>query len=240
MPFDEHFFYQKGKTPDQLKVLWYILGVSARSYSSHRPSRRGDPCNVWSSGQRELIEIIKRCLKSEHAISYLDNGRTRQWRLQIVNEPLAIRLSTEYGLGENGSQHELPEDLPLTYLDHYTRGLYDSGGKCREYTKTPDNQSMRERVDLRIRLSEPLREGIYYILLRRANIPPAVGSYNTSPRHLIFTGDAIHRIADYMYRDWEFIESHGLYVQDKLDDIVGHAGFRQPGRIAMAMPATRT
>src|SRR3989338_566336 len=232
LPFDEHFFDRERKTPEQLKELWYFLGASCVSYALHLPNRRGRHCNVWASPRRELIETIKRCLKSDHTLSYRDDGRHREWKLQIVSESLAVRLSTEYGLGQNRMEHEIPEDLPTTYLDHFVRGLYDGGGKCAVYARTPGKRSIHEHVSLRIQLSEALRNELYGILLRRANIPPGINVYNDSPRHLNFTGGAIHRIADYMYRDWGCIESHGLYVPDKLDDIVSHAGFPRPGKTA--------
>ena len=230
LPIDHHFFDRAGKTPDELKALWYFLGISGGSYRVDLPSRRGDSCNAWCAPNREVVEIVKRCLKSEHTLS-VQKTVYASWRLQIVSEGLAARLSTEYGLGGTRSEHDVPDELPSAYLAHYVRGLADAAGKCKVYTRAPgDTGTIPLRVDLRIRVSTSIKEGLWNVLLGKARISKTIAEYNTSSNHLVFTGESIHRIADYMYRDWAAIEQNGLYAHGKLDDIVHYARFPHPGK----------
>ena len=119
LPVNEDFFTRESKQ------MWYVLGISFAHYSS-LIREGGSVDNRWQSKYRRLLEIVKSCLGSAHAISgpiqYEKGGSN--YLLRMSNNRLYDSLC-QRGLSVPRSERRFPQ-VRDHYLDHFLRGFLDA------------------------------------------------------------------------------------------------------------------
>ena len=187
-PIDKHFF------DEESKEMWYVLGVS---YGTYFPERKR-PVNTWSSSHLDLIEIIKRELKSGHTT--IEEEIT--YKLRFRNEHVQSKLF-ERGAIPGKKNRKFPEDIGEQYLDHFVRGFFDGNVSC---SKT----SIYNKNVLAISYpSVQFLQQLYSHLVSHASVRSGK-EVEKSPLNLTHL-DAI-AVHDFIYRDWDFIQERGLYL----------------------------
>lgn len=189
---NERFFDKESKE------MWYALGVSFSKYSASRTDDR----NSWSVNSYRLLEIVQSCLEAEQKIGTPDkNGNAL---FQVRNKHLQDNLR-ERGLGVPKSEREFPKDCGEQYLDHFVRGFFDSNVTV----STKSTGSLYTRVSYP---SVQFLQELYIGLAKHAGVKPG-RKINISVFDL--NGTDVIAVHNFIYRDWDFIKEHGLYLPAK-------------------------
>ncbi len=106
----------------------YVLGFFAADGSMIR-NKRGAHFIEFTSTDRELLESIRRLLKSNHKISARERGQKWQtaYRLQIGSKVMFDDL-LQLGLTPRKSKTITFPEIPSPYLSHFVRGYFDGDG----------------------------------------------------------------------------------------------------------------
>lgn len=236
---NERFFDSEGKTPEQLKAMWYVLGISFAQYSSQlRQQVKGTQhLNRWQSSSKDLVGIVKSCLESEHAISTVANRHIRgeedftTYYLKMISEVLYESLHSR-GLGVPKEEREFPH-VEEQYLDHFLRGFFDA--RVRSRLVDANNDSPYESIypSIEIYFNVTFLKGLYATLVGHAHVK---GGREVEKSPLVLGGTNVQALFTFMYRDWEFITEHGLYLPSRKEvydaKIAGWAPKEHPDRIA--------
>ena len=239
---NERFFDSERKAPDELKAMWYILGISFSQYSAQL---RQDslPLNRWQSTSEGLIGIVKSALESEHAISPATNRHIRTgeefltYYLSIGNQKIHDDL-IKRGLGVSKEERAFPEVEPQ-YLDHFVRGFFDAQVLCSNQIVKKNNgygTYMRHIQTLDVYFNVPFLKGLYAALVEHAHVKDGKKVKN-SP--LIFGGSDVKKIYGFIYRDWDFIQEKGLYLPQKKALFEVKYNIEKPPNHPIAMRAKR-
>lgn len=188
---NEHFFDKESK------VMTYLWGMSLAIYS---PERNG-PRNTWTSSNENLLSIVKETLKSNAEIGRPSdlNSRNLQFRNQYLHDKLIER-----GCVYDKSERKFPDGVKGRYPDHLDRGFFDAHVTC-VYT-------MGKYPLLQIYFNTAFLQGLHNQLVADAGVSDTK-KVDKSP--LVYYGEDVQKIHNFIYRDWEFIKRHGLYLPSK-------------------------
>ena len=187
-PVDEHFFEQESKE------MWYVIGASYCRYSASRTDNR----NSWRSVNYDLLGIIQTCVDPNQAIGTPDKFGSRL--LQIKSQHMQDRLKKK-GLGVPRSERGFPADIKNRYLDYFVRGFFDAQVSV----------SADERTCVSYPSANFLR-GLYKKLVTHAHVRTGRDITSTV---LCLSQQETAAVHDFIYRDWEYIQEHGLYLPSK-------------------------
>jgi len=211
------FFEGEGKAPDELKAMWYILGVSFAQYSSQL-RYYGQPMNRWQSTSKPLIEIVKSALDSEHSIVKVKNRHIRgeedflTYWLDIQNQRIYDALS-ERGLNVPKSERAFPE-VEERYLYHFVRGFFDAHVSCHTITTQSSKYNPHDVYlqELKVWFNAEFLRGLYNALVKYVGV--ADGSKIIKSPLRFGTRDT-RKIYHLIYRDQDFVQESGLYLPVK-------------------------
>lgn len=231
---NEHFFGVEGKTPEQLKEMWYILGISFAQYSAQAPlpGRNVQHRNRWQSASEGLVGIVKSSLESEHSIVRIRNRNIRGGE-DFVNYYLSIDNNRIYesirgfGLGVPKSAREFPE-IEEQYLDHFVRGFFDAQVSCMNIVQKHTTLSGIMKYPyqrLEIYFNVGFLKRLYDALVKHALVMPGK-KIDKSP--LVLYGPEVGKVYDFIYRDWDFIQESGLYLPSKKELFEVELRFENP------------
>lgn len=189
---NRHFF-DKGS-----EAMYYVLGAL---YSSYNPTHKNG-IEIRSSS-RDLVQIIKDCLESEHSITS-DPRDKNSHCLAIYNSPYLHFKLEEMGLVKDKYGRKFPKYVPKKHLNHFIRGFFDAEAKVKD-TDTGRNTYME------VSFNHPFLKDLHNILLQYANVQ---GSGPIGNR-LHYSPKDTSKIYDFIYRDWDFIKESGLYLSSK-------------------------
>lgn len=241
---NEYFFNSEGKTPDELKAMWYIRGISISQYSTRsrqyatRLRQYATPVNRWQSTSEDLIGIVKLALESERAVTPVTNRNIRTgeefltYCLDIDSQKIYDDLAN-IGLDVPKEEKAFPKVKPQ-YLDHFVRGFFDAHvrGKLVGYTNkgSPDEDIYPQ---LKIYFNVTFLKGLYAALVKHAHVK---GGREVEKSPLFFFGTNVQAACNFMYRDWDFITERGLYLPSRKAvydaNIAGWAPKQDPNKIA--------
>lgn len=194
---NENFFEGKGKTPNELKAMGYVKGLFIASYIPQ-------PNNgiLFRSSHKDLVEIVKEQLESEHDIISDPRGKSSHW-VEFKNKPDLYHKLGEMGLNAPKSERTFP-DVEEQYLDHFVRGFFDAQAiVCYNTSYNLTSVVVGFNPSFLLDLHKKLLE---YAYIKRDEPQGESTRYGHK--------DSI-RIHHFIYRDWEFIESNGLYLASK-------------------------
>ncbi len=188
---------------EESKRKWYLLGLSFPTYSQHIQLGKA-PRNIWQSSSKELIEIIKSCLQSEHHISGpLRNKNIRPgehdfeiYRLSMSNWKIYNSLQRA-GLDVPQLERKFPPGIDEQHLPHFLRGFFDAKASVyissqRDLVCTVHyNNKFLHHLDQKLIASTSIKDS------QRRTFPS-----------ITYHGKNVHAICDFLYRD----QQEGLYV----------------------------
>lgn len=185
---NEHFFDVESKE------MWYVLGISFAKYNPERGGNR----NTWTSSDEDLLEIVKTSLQSEakKGRPTKKGSRNFQFRNQYLHDKLIER-----GCIYNKSERTFPENCEEQYLDHFVRGFFDGN-----VSVSTDNYTSISYP------SVSFLQKLYPMLVSHASVR-AGRQVTKSPLQL--RGQDVIAVHNFIYRDWDFIQEHGLYLLSK-------------------------
>lgn len=213
---NDHFF--RDGEPDS---LLYVLGAYHVSGRLDR-KRKGV---ILESPRKELVEIVKKELNSEHKIWQYPGKKSFQ--LEIQGAPNLYRSLVEYGLEIPRTQRPFPEYLAET--DSSEPGLRDF---VRSIVDAKANFFSNDGVySMHVYFRNPqFMDKLLAILTRFTQIKG--GSYRFD--RLTFGINDTMRIGDFIYRDFERIQERQLYVPSVRQNIYSD---RNVGRERIAAAA---
>lgn len=106
----------------------YILGFfAADGYIT--VNKRGGQFWCVDIKDRELLEIIKKKIESEHKISIRERnrGQSRTYRLQVGSIEMCEDLR-RLGFSERKTKNLAIPNIPRSYFSHFVRGYFDGDG----------------------------------------------------------------------------------------------------------------
>jgi hypothetical protein len=199
-------FFDKDK---ESRAMWYVLGLSYSRYSASSTDNR----NSWYSSNFKVLKIIKKELKSKHKISKPNSNGNRI--LQIRSQSLQDKL-TERGLGVPKNQREFPKNCGTEYLDYFVRGFFDGIVSCSTRLRVSKVKGWKtESKQLLIYYNEPFLKKLYNVLILEAGIRK--GRKIKNSRLKITDSDDITAIYDFIYGNFNYVKSRGLYLPNKKD-----------------------
>ena len=213
---DERFFDLRGKTEEELKIIWYLVGVSISKY--RKPRDTYAYTNQWKSSSRKLVKIVKSNLKATEKIKTEESKGYRYYRLSVESEELSDSLS-KFGLDNKITERTFPE-VPVKYLDHLVRGFWDGNVSCvntqsepsyiRKKGKTSNYRYNRKIVQ--ICFNKAFRKTLYDKLVKYAGVK---SGKKITDGVLSFCAEDLIAVYRFIYRDWDFIKKHGIWVPEK-------------------------
>ncbi len=122
----------------------YVLGYFAAD-GSMLENKRGAHFIEFYSTDKELIQLVKAAIQSNHKISKrVQGGKWKTaYRLQIGSKEIFSDLE-QIGFTQNKSLSMTLPDIPIKYRAHFVRGYFDGDG-CVYFKKhwASDRQKMR-------------------------------------------------------------------------------------------------
>ena len=217
---DEYFFDQNFKSDKELRIMWYVLGVSYATYSQY--TYKGlYYINQWQSSHKEPIEKVKSFLKSRNKISKQSYKNIREdgksfyvYSLKIANRHL-FGVLARFGLGVSKKHRKFPKHLNEIFFGDFARGILDAKGKFRSYVRpfrSEYGESTYVSHILNLFYNKDFLDHFYRYLVKYAGISNR--KRIKKPPLQIFMGDAI-LVHDFIYRDFEFLQETGAYINVK-------------------------
>ena len=210
---DEYFFDHSSKK------MYYILGAA---YASYAPPLHYKDMVLFRDSNKELIEIIRRELTSDHEI-ILDNRGKRSYFFGFTSQYIRSRLE-ELGLVQDKAERLFPKDIKDEYLKHFVRGFFDVQGHI---------YISYDRLNtIRFNFYKNFLEGLSKSLSNHAHIKEA-DLYKTFGRQysIIYGHNASLKIHDFIYDDFAYIKENGLFLHSKKDlfklDYLAKQGIRK-------------
>lgn len=212
---------------EESKEMLYLLGISFSKYHCQKRYNKYPIC-VWQSSNREIIEKVKRLLRSEHKIqgpikykNIRKEGKSFSvYMLRIQNQKLKNDL-IRYGLGKPKKERIFPDIKNKDHIDDFIRGFLDAQTKGAVYKRMQIfyRSKKRERIfkyryiykKLSIHFNEAFNSDLEKILLKKADITPVVHKGS----NLVYQGENIQNLYDFIYGDRRYIEKHDLYLPNK-------------------------
>lgn len=187
---DEHFFDKESKR------MYYVLGAF---YACYVPQPKGGI--LFRNRNKDLVEIIKRELKSEHAI-IADNRKKDSYWIEVNRASIIYPRLGELGLNKPKEEREFLR-VNEKYMSHFVRGFLDA--KAGIWIRND------RYVNIHIVFNKSFLSGLNKILVKYTKIRESEPKEDyTKYNH----NDSI-KIRDFIYQDWNFIKQSGLYLPSK-------------------------
>lgn len=187
LPINEHYFNRDSR------AVYYVLGAFYACY--HAVDKAGFE---FRSPHRDLVEIVKRQMGSEHT-TISDNREKSSYWFEAKGRPKLHSRLGSLGLNAPKKERRFPEDVDRKYISHFVRGFLDARSNL-----SNDDGMLSMDISFNpmflVRLNQILGE---YAKVQK---PDPTGKY-TNYHH----GDCL-RICDFIYEDWGFIQRNGLYL----------------------------
>lgn len=186
---DEHFFDKESKR------MYYVLGAF---YACYVPQPKGI---LFRNRNKDLVEIIKRELKSEHAI-IADNRKKDSYWIKVNRASIIYPRLGELGLNKPKEEREFLR-VNEKYMSHFVRGFLDA--KAGIWIRND------RYINIHIVFNKSFLSGLNKILVKYTKIRESEPKEDyTKYNH----NDSI-KIRDFIYQDWNFIKQSGLYLPSK-------------------------
>lgn len=189
-------YVNEGFFDEESETMHYVLGVSFGLATI------SDKRLIFRSKNKELIEIIKRELESQHKIVNIESRNSHQLEIYGKGSAYLITSLKARGLAEDKSERIFPKNIAESYLSHFDRGFFDSRGVI-------------------INTNKKINIGFYFnnAFLTDLNngLRENAGVKKTNPENnkIVYPFNDSLRMYNFIYRDWDFIESKGLYLKRK-------------------------
>ncbi len=190
---NEHYF------DEESRAMYYVVGASYSRDVLLEPSQGFR----FISTHKDLVEIVRRELESEHKI-ILDPRGKPSYRLEVDDVPHMYSRLEELGLAVPKNQRGFPENIPEEYIRHFTRGFTDAQGRV--FTHLGGKLTV-----ISISFNLLFLKGLHKALQEYAGVERG----NPSRNNIVYSHKDSLRIHNFIYGEWEFIEEHGLYLPSK-------------------------
>ncbi|MFH1053956.1 MAG: hypothetical protein V1740_06075 [Candidatus Woesearchaeota archaeon] len=202
-------YNQRGRRPKNVnfryfdyptKKSWYVLGLFAACYSGC-----GQKGIYFSTHHSGIADLVHTELEFEHELLTIERPGSLTYRIQVSNA-LELRSRLE-NIGLNSDKHKrrFPDGLRMPYLSHFVRGFYD-GKAILTTTHQRTSVSFYFNHDFMLRLHNVFMD---YAGVQR------LPSEKEDWTNIWYNPEDALRIYDFIYKEWDFIENHGIYLPSK-------------------------
>lgn len=195
---DEDFFDPSGKSGEELRVMWYVLGVANACYMP-----TGERGVKFTSKDEGLVKRVRSCLGSKHAIGHYPNRDVSSHWIEIKNT--SLRESLDDLVAPKKEKRRFPDDVPEYAVGDFIRGFFD-GKAC----------VMRNKYGatyITLNYNRPFLRRLHSELVRLAGVE------QKSPKKgfVMYNQEDAVKIYNFLYQDWDFLKKHRLYLPSKRD-----------------------
>ncbi len=179
------------------KQFYYVLGTFYASASKYKEGFE------FHNVSLELVENVNALLGSNYVIGHdKREGKNLHWIRAGHSYDLSRALES-MGVIVPYSQREFPSPSP-GFADHFVRGLFDAKGIAGSFSRSPESNYVR------FGFNHGFSKDLNALLAREA------GTKKVNPKNKLEYGhiDSL-KIHDFIYRDWEYIQEHKLYLPPK-------------------------
>ena len=198
---NEHYFDIDSKRNS------YVFGALLSCYIPHARHSNGI---IIRSRKRDLVELIRNELGSQHAITSDPRDKSSYW-FQLMNQNLRSVLEKK-GLGDGKKERRFPRDIEKENLYHFIRGFFDAkanvvnrkGPTCLMMGRFNGNKQFLSELNLILKKHAGVKRKMDYC------------------KGLTYGSADSLKIYNLIYRDWKNIKESGLYLssqKDKFDNI---------------------
>ncbi len=190
---DEYFFDRESC------AKYYVLGVL---FDGVNLTERGF---TFSSTSEDLVDIVRREMKIEHAVYGNPEGSSRWMEISVA--PYARRKLQSMGLGVPKEERVFPDYVPDDKMHHFMRGFMDK----RAYAA-----NINGRLKLEIYFNRRFLSGLNADLRRLAGVqhPEIPHDRAGLNQEKYYHSDTV-KIGKFIYTGFSFIERRGLYLPSK-------------------------
>lgn len=185
---NQHFFDEESKRRD------YVYGASFGCYHPQAQKRM-----LFRSRYKDLVEIIKREMESEHKI--ISHPKRGSYWIEVSSAPYLYSKLEELGLNVPKSEREFPKKIE--YMSHFVRGFLDA--------KSSIHTIEDKYTNIYIGLSKSFLLDLHKILVKYAKVEGKGPKGN----QVVYCHNDSVKIHDFIYQDWDFIKESGLYLPSK-------------------------
>lgn len=196
---NEYFFDQESKE------MYYLLGTA---YASYAPPSYRRKMVLFRNSNKNLIEIIRNELQSDHEI-IPDNRGKSSYFLSFTSPHMRFRLE-KIGLSEDKEKRLFPRNINGEYLSHFVRGFFDAQG----YIDTDPSNLNR----ISFYFYKNFLDVLCKLLSDNAGIKKEnVNKYRGKLYYSIYGHNNSLKIYDFIYQDFHYVKERGLFLQAKKD-----------------------
>lgn len=190
---NEHFF------DNESREMHYVLGAF---YAKYMPLEKNGI--TFRSAHRNLVEIVKEQMKSNHAITYDTRGKSSYW-FSIRGVPYLRSRLEEMGLSAKKEDRDFPEGIEKEHSSHFARGFIEAQALIGTYDE--------KKTEMNILFNRRFLLGLHKMLAEYVEIE------RDRPKNYMirYSHRDCLKIHDFIYRDWDFIKERGLYLPQKKD-----------------------
>ncbi|MEK6932937.1 MAG: helix-turn-helix domain-containing protein [Nanoarchaeota archaeon] len=200
---NEYFFDNKSRE------MYYILGTS---YSAYAPPLHHKDTILFRNSDEKLVKIIRNELQSDHEI-IPDNRGKSSYFFNFTSSQMRSKLNN-IGLKQDKAERQFPDDIPEEYVSHFIRGFFDAG------VYIIPNWNNELTTSCRLSFYKLFLEGLGNKLNSFLELKNKEFNIykNTGKTFFILYGhkDSL-KIHDFIYRDFEYVKEHNLYLASKKD-----------------------
>lgn len=206
---NEHYF------DNPSRAMYYVLGVF---YAKLSPAQENGI--RFRCPSKDLVQIVKEQLDSEHVIMSDPRGKNSHW-IEMQSVSYMRNKLDELGFLKHKSKRRFPKDMPKEYASHFVRGFVDA--KAKVYVIDD------ERTNVEVHhYNTPLRD-IHRLLVEYAGVKHSAPKGSS----VIYNHDDSIRIHDFIYQDWEYTkEQQGLYLPSKKEAFRTNTRYVHPRTLA--------
>lgn len=210
--FNEDFF------KEQSKIMLYFLGGSFSIYGCGIiPSKTAGYffTNRWQSSNKTWIEKLKFFLESEHKITtnlfkrICKRDHFETYTLAIGSQKMYHHLKKHH-LNRHRKDRPFPENINPYIINHFIRGFADVHFSVCNYLHKEDKYEYKYKI-ITIHNNKEFNSGLERVLVEHADVKPKKVVTDV----LLYSNEDVKKIHDFIYRDWNFIKKHNLYLQGK-------------------------
>lgn len=183
---NEHFFDTESRDME------YILGASYQCYILH-----GDRGFIFRSRHKDLVQILKTGIESEHTIVSDTRGRSSYW-IEINGVLHLNHRLGELGLNVPKSERVFPEISSQSYASNFARGFIDAAA----HMSVIDGK----RTRIKINFNQQFLYGLHKLLSEYAGVVRDDPKTNS----LVYSHKDSIKIHNLIYQDEEV-----LYIASK-------------------------
>ena len=192
----------------------YVLGFFAADGNMIK-NKRGAHFIEFQSTDKEILNKIKKCLKSNLAIGEYqpkNKNHSKRYRLQIGSKEIFNDLSRLEMTPNKSLTLKLPK-IPDKYFNHFTRGYFDGDGNVTISTYKRANRNNRKSITILSGFtsgSEKILEKLHVKLKKLAKILGGTKYYNIWHRLYFSVNDSL-RLYKFLYKNL----NENLYLSRK-------------------------